>query len=81
MRAKGTKCGGLLELYCTVDISLTPVRKSLLGGPRHDAEIYVLVVPNTFNDGDSKSDFVLKGRWQDIFDHLPGFCCRSREDS
>ena len=43
MRAKGTNCGDLLELYCTVDISLTPVRKSLLGAPHHDAEICVLV--------------------------------------
>ena len=81
MRAKGANYGGLLELYCTVNISLTPVRKSLLGGPHHDAEICVLVVTNTFKDGDSKSDFALKGRWQDMFDDSLGFCCRSREDS
>ena len=62
-------------------VSLTPVRKSLLGAPHHDAEICVLVVTNTFKDGDSKSDFALKGRWQDMFDDSLGFCCRSREDS
>ena len=81
MHAKGANCGGLLELYCSVKISLTPVRKSLLGGLHHDAEICVLVITNTFNGGDSKSDFAWKGRCQDIFDHSPGFCCRSHEDS
>ena len=80
MHANGTNCGGLLEFSCTVKISLTPVRKSLLGGLHHDAEI-VLVITNTFNDGDSKSDFAWKGRCQDIFDHSLGFCCRSHEDS
>ena len=81
MHANGTNCGGLLELSCTVKISLTLVRKSLLDGLHHDAEICVLVFTNTFNDGDSKSDFAWKGRCQDIFDHSLGFCCRSHEDS
>ena len=79
--ANGTNCGGLLELSCTVKISLTLVRKSLLDGLHHDAEICVLVFTNTFNDGDSKSDFAWKGRCQDIFDHSLGFCCRSHEHS